>query len=323
MIPPVHVILNPAAGGGEGRRARPEIERELGFLRVPFTIEETDRPGHAIELAAAAAASGAGTVIAAGGDGTVHEVVNGLLRDAAPGATAGRPVLGVIPVGTGNDLVKVVAGSADRRKAYEVLGAGAIRRFDVGRAEWEGGAEYFVNGLGTGVDVEVVRQIRRLPRLPGVLSYLVGLLRALVRFEPIPLRVRMDGERIQRKVMIIAVGNGCCLGGGFYICPGAEPDDGRLDVCIVNELNVFQIARVLPRVLRGTHAGMPEVTLRRATSIEIAASGDSPLFFQVDGELREPPDARELRVSLERAILPVLAAPVTVDAAHAVSGGIE
>lgn len=306
MIQPVHVILNPSSGSGTGRRLRPELERELRARGVEFSLVETERSGHAVELARSLALNGAGTIIAAGGDGTIHEVVNGLLQARHSGA-ATETVLGVIPIGTGNDFVKVVAGGTERQRAYDVIAWGKIRRFDLGRVEWEGGAEYFMNGVGTGIDVEVVRQIKRMPRLPGVVSYLVGLLKALVRFRPIPLRIRLDDESIDRKVMIIAVGNGCCLGGGFYVCPGAVPDDGYFDVCIVSELNIFQIASVLPRVLKGTHGDHPKVAMRQARSIEIVAGDDAPLFFQLDGELREPRNATWARITLERAALPVLA----------------
>jgi YegS/Rv2252/BmrU family lipid kinase len=302
----VHVILNPNSGGGTGRRTRPELERELARRRIAFTLEETRGPGHATELARAAAERGVGTVVAAGGDGTIHEVVNGLLsvdRSRTPGSTA----LGVIPIGTGNDFVKVAAGGTERQKAYDVLAEGRVRRFDVGRVVWEGGAEYFINGVGTGIDVEVVRQMTRLPRLPGVVSYLVALLRALARFDPIPLRIHLDDEVVERKVMIVAVGNGRCLGGGFYVCPEAVPDDGRLDVCVVKDLSMLQIARVVPRILRGTHGRHPGVHMATASAIDVVALGDAPIFFQIDGELREPEGIRRLRIEVERAVLPVVA----------------
>lgn len=305
MTTPVHVILNPRSGNGAGRRLRSEIERELARRGITFLLEETEYPGHARELAGAAAAGGAQVVVAAGGDGTVHEAANGLL--AAAGGDAAGPALGVIPVGTGNDFVKAAVGGAERRLAYDVLAAGAVRRFDAGRVEWDGGVEYFINGVGTGIDVEVVRQMRRLPRLHGLASYLVALLRALVRFEAIPLQIRIDGDASERRVMIVAVTNGHCLGGGFYVCPDARPDDGRLDMCIVDELNLLGIARVLPRILRGRHGGIPEVTLARGESVELVVSGDAPLYFQIDGELREPAGARRLRVEIAPGVLPVVA----------------
>src|SRR5690606_32089532 len=140
---------------------------------------------------------------------------------------------------------------------------------------------FFVNAAGTGIDVEVVRQIDRLPRLPGLLSYLIGLLRALTRFRPIPIRIRIDSEEFEESVMMIAVGNGHSLGGGFRFTPDAVPDDGWFDVCMVKKLNLFQVPGVLAGILGGgAHRASPHVVMRRARSIEIFANGEAPLFFQ-------------------------------------------
>lgn len=307
----IRVILNPAAGGGAGERLRPEIERELERRGASCRIERTTRRGEAVELARAAAEEGARAVVAAGGDGTIHEVANGLL--SATPRDGGAVALGIIPTGTGNDFAKMLEGSGDRRRIYDLLAFGRTRRFDVGRVEWDGDAEYFVNGMGTGVDVEVVRQIERLPHLPGFLGYLVGLIRGLAGFRPVPLHLRADGRPLERKVLIAAVGNGPCLGGGFYLCPEAEPDDGRFDICIVGELTLLRMARTVPRVMRGTHVGSPGVEMLRASTVEIEAGDGSPLVFQLDGELREPRAATRLRIGLEPGRLSVLAVPPEVD----------
>ncbi|MBI4410654.1 MAG: diacylglycerol kinase family lipid kinase [Gemmatimonadetes bacterium] len=301
--PDARVIVNPAAGGGAAARLWPELERELGRRGLEIDIARTTGRGHGVELARAAAEAGTRLVIAVGGDGTVHEVANGLLR--AFDADGARSTLGVVPVGTGNDFVKMLGDLRDRRRAYDTLVTGVVQRFDVGVAEWDGGSEFFVNGLGTGVDVEVVRQIQRLPRLPGVLGYLLGLMRAVWRFRAIPLRIRLDGQEREKRLMLLAVTNGRCIGGGFHICPSARPDDGRFDVCVVDELSRLQIARVIPRVLRGTHGGLPMVELRQASFVEIEAMGPEALFFQLDGELREP-GTRRVRVRIRPAALPVL-----------------
>ncbi len=326
-----HVILNPTSGGGAGRKLRPEIERELAARGLTFTLEETERPWHAAELAQAAARAGVDVVVAAGGDGTIHEVANGLLAAAAGGE--GDPALGVIPVGTGNDFAKLLVGGKDRRQAYQALAAGDVAVFDVGHVSWSAGAsaggaaapaapgagdgqigaEYFINGMGTGVDVEVVRQIHRLPHMPAILLYLIGLIRAVIGFKAIPLRIRADDRPLDRPVMIIAIGNGPCLGGGFWVCPHARPDDGRFDICMVDDLNYFQIARTIPRVMRGTHEHLAVVTMDQARTIEVetVGAGAAPLFFQLDGELREPADARRMRIALRPGALRVVGGRVT------------
>lgn len=306
MTPSAHVILNPRAGGGGAGRLRSELERNLTERNVRYTIEETMHVGHATELAERAASGGIDRLLVVGGDGTVHEAANGLLR-SGPDPSAAVPVLGVIPAGTGNDFIKMVCSDGSRRRAYDIAAADSVRRFDVGRVTWAGGSEYFVNGMGLGIDVEVVRQIERVPRLPGVIRYFAGLIRALAIYKPVALRLELDDGEIEERVMIIAVGNGACVGGGFRLCPGARPDDGRFDVCIVEEIGWIQIARVVPRILRGTHGGMRGVTLRQTAQARIEATGAAALFFQVDGELRQPAGARWLQIELEREALPVLA----------------
>jgi diacylglycerol kinase family enzyme len=162
--------------------------------------------------------------------------------------------------------------------------------------------------MGTGIDVEVVRQISRLPRLPGAVKYLTGLLRALVYYKPVNLRAQLDEHRLEQRVMIIAVGNGVCQGGGFYLAPEASPSDGLLDVCVVDNLSLPGIARVLPRIMRGTQKGDPAVLMRTARSIRFEVLDGRPLFFHLDGELREPAGLRALDIQIVPAALPVLTA---------------
>jgi diacylglycerol kinase (ATP) len=299
-----HVILNPVSGGGRGGKVRGRIEKELAASGLEFDVSQTEARGHALHLARERAFD-ADVVVAVGGDGTAHEVANGLLTaglqsDRTPAA------LGVLPVGSGNDFVKMLGLADGLNGAIATLANGRLRRFDVGRVSWDGGEEFFINGAGTGIDVEVVRQVLRTPRLPGLLKYLVGVLRAVVGFRAIPLRVTVDGEDFDDRMMMVAVGNGKCIGGGFWVTPDAEPEDALLDILMVTSLNYREIAAVIPKVMRGTHAGVRQVTLRRGQTIRIEATGDEPLFFQLDGELKEPPGARAMEISTVPGVLQVL-----------------
>jgi diacylglycerol kinase (ATP) len=291
----MRVILNPMARHGAGRRLRPVIERELERRRLQFTLVETEGPGHAAQLAREAAADGVRRVVAAGGDGTVHEVVNGLLT-----ASATAPSLGLIPIGTGNDFVKMMPGSESRDQAFATLAHGREAPVDIGTATWDGSSEHFVNAMGTGIDVEVVRQMRRSGWMPGKLIYLGALLRALVRYRPMPIRIVVDGVESGGRIMILAVCNGPSIGGAFRICPDARPDDGMLDACLVRELPLHRIVRVLPRVIRGTHAGQPGVSMHRGTRILLSPDGGGPLPFQLDGELRAASGDSGIEVTLDR-----------------------
>jgi diacylglycerol kinase (ATP) len=295
----VHVILNPKSGGGRAARLREEIARELGRRGVAFELHHTEAAGHAVQLAGDVARRGASLVAAAGGDGTIHDVANGLLQS---GATA---PMAVIPAGTGNDFAKVVPGARTRAEAYDTIARPSFRPFDAGFVRWQGGEEYFINGMGTGIDVEVVRQILRLPAMPGLAKYLLGLFKALSVYRPLTLAARLPNEAITRTVMMFAVGNGICQGGGFYLTPHALADDGKLEMCAVAAIPLWRVPPVLLRVLRGTHAGHPVVTMRSFTAVRFETVGARPLFFQLDGELREPPGAYWLDVEVRPRALPV------------------
>jgi diacylglycerol kinase (ATP) len=302
-LPPMRVILNPMARHGAGRRLRAEIEIALQRAGLAFDLVETEGPGHAAELARTAVQAGFRTVVAAGGDGTVHEVANGILTaDPSPHAA-----LGLIPIGTGNDFRKMIPGTSTRALAVATLAHGRIAPYDVGRARWQERTEYFMNAMGTGIDVEVVRRMRRARFVPGGLLYVAALLRALVHYRPMPIHIEVDGAIIEERIMLLAVANGTCIGGTFRICPAARADDGLLDVCVVSDLPILRNARLIPRVIKGEHAGCAGVTSRRGRSIRLRSRAAGPLRFQLDGELRETPDGREgVEVDLQPARLNVI-----------------
>jgi YegS/Rv2252/BmrU family lipid kinase len=301
------IIVNPTSGGGAGERMPGLLRAALDARGAAFEIHRTERAGHAMELAHAAACRRVRTVVAVGGDGTVHETANGLLRARAvdPALPA---VLGIVPVGTGNDFVKMIDGAARRDEALRTIVEGRVRRVDVGLATWGGESEYFVNGAGTGIDVEVVRALGVNRGTRGPIDYIVALLRALRRYDALPVRIIADGQRTEGRVMMVAVTNGRCIGGTFRICPQALVDDGLLDMCTVLDMPLGRSLRTAARIVRGTHAGMPSVYHARAASVELSVPDDTPLFFQLDGELREPVGVRKVRFEVKRAALPVLTA---------------
>ena len=267
--------------------------------------ERTTRPGHGVELAASAVRAGARHVVAVGGDGTVHEVANGLLRDTtAPGGTQhAAPLLGVVPIGTGNDFAKLCG-------VYRHGPVHAVRRlvtarsaaFDVGRVL----DEYFVNSAGVGFGAEVVRVRNAMPRLSGFLSYLVPVLRAFARFRPPRLDIRASGFGETGYMMMVEICNGTTAGGSYRFAPAALPADGRLDVCVVRRVSLPRFLLAVPRVMRGTHGTMREVALFQTRSITVR-SLEGPVVLHLDGELREPGTA-ECTVRVDRARLNVLVA---------------
>ncbi|MFO7893067.1 MAG: diacylglycerol kinase family lipid kinase [Longimicrobiales bacterium] len=305
-MPTARVILNPTSGAGHAQRMSEHIL--VGLERRGFDVElvATTASREGVRLGLEAARARVDMVIAAGGDGTVHEVANGLLTALSQGVDG--PVLGVLPVGTGNDFAKLIGPLRDLDRSLDILVDGELRRFDACVAEWNEHRHWFDNAAGTGIDVEVVRQIFRKRGRAGnaTIKYLQAVLKSLVTYKAVPLRIRMDDTVIERDTMIIVAGNGRSVGGGFYVTPDAEPRDGLFDICVVRELSFLGALPVLGRVLRGAHTDHKKVEMYRAAEVEIEALGPDPLFFQLDGELHEPPNARTLTLQMVPAALPVM-----------------
>lgn len=308
-MPTARVILNPTSGGGHAQRMAEHIIVGLEHRGIDATLVATTAPREAVRLGLEAARARVDLVIAAGGDGTIHEIANGLLTAYAQGVDG--PVLGVLPVGTGNDFAKLVGPVKDLDRSLDILVNGEVRRFDACVAGWNGREHWFVNAAGTGVDVEVVRQILKKQGRAGnaVMRYLAAALRALATYKAIPLRIRLDDRVIERDAMIIVAANGRSVGGGFWVTPDAEPQDGRFDICLVNDVSFLRALPILARVLRGTHTEHAKVEMYSASDVEIEATGPEPLFFQLDGELHEPPNARTLSLRIVPSALPVLVDP--------------
>ncbi len=218
-------------------------------------------------------------MVAVGGDGTVHEVANGLLQ----GGRGASAVLGVVPIGSGNAFAKLVgvARHSPLRAVRRLVTARAVA-FDVGHVL----DEYFVNSAGVGFGAEVVRVRNAMPGLSGFLSYLVPVFRAFARFRPPRLEVRASGFRETGYMMMVEICNGTTAGGSYRFAPAALPGDGRLDVCVVRRVSLARFLLAVPRVMRGTHGTMREVALFQTRAMTLR-SLEGPLVLHLDGELRE------------------------------------
>lgn len=265
--------------------------REAG---VAFEVAETRAPGEAVGLAERAARE-FDVVIAVGGDGTVHEVANGLLR--AGGAT----VFGVLPLGSGDDFVKMLPA----RDPIERLVRGEVRRFDAGRIE-SGATRYFANGMDVGFGAHGAYNMRKVPAwLTGFGAYLGALVLTMVRYPELSVRIRVDdGEAVAQTTTIAAVMNGRSFGGSFQVCPDACADDGWLDLMISKGCSRLDILGLVPKILRGAHAGDPRLRLARARKVLIES--EAPLLVEADGEIAFE-DARRLEIAILPGALRVLA----------------
>lgn len=301
---PLRVIVNPAAGAGRGRKAAAELLEALDGRSAARDVRYTEAPGHASHLAAEAVADGVGRIVVVGGDGTVHEVADGLI-----GCAADRlPAVAVFPVGTGNDFYRMVGSDRSAAAVLALLDSGVVQHFDVGRVAWDGGKRTFVNLMGVGIDVEVLRCRARFSRLPGLLQYLASFLNAMATFRAPEVHIDTeagDGQRIAGATTLTVITVGPSIGGGFMINPEAKASDGKLDLCHVGAPGVVPILRLVPRVIRGTHGDSPVVTMGRLSRAVLRRPGGESMWFEIDGEL-SPEPARELRVEVLPGAFPVL-----------------
>ena len=297
ILRPALVVLNPAAGRGRGRRQARDVIGALEASGFSCTVRETDRPGHERVLARDGAADGWETVIAAGGDGTVHGAANGLLDAGRPNAA-----LGVVPMGTGNDFAKIAGLAVGTGEAARRLARAVVRRFDVGRV----GAERFTNGCGIGFGPAVIQAMVNFPRLRGFPLYVASVYQAFFRFTPPTVRLHSAEWTLDAPVTMVEVAIGTTAGGGFRLTPDARPDDGLLDVCVIRRIGALQFLRYVPRVMAGRHGALPPVHIFRTQQIRLTVPG-VPLTAHLDGELRTM-SGDTIEIGIEPGRLPVLCA---------------
>ena len=298
----VRVIFNPMANNGQSRQLMEKIQ-SMGDAYGKFDIVTTEHPGHATQLTLAALDEGYEIVAAAGGDGTVHELINALVKDGRSPAA-----LGVIPIGSGNDFASGMNLDDDVETAVKRLFTGQPRLIDVLKIEDEYGQIQFVNnGLGIGFDATINIQSRLITRVHGFPMYALATLRTIAMYYQTPhLKMRFDDQEIEHDALFISVGNGPRIGGGFHLTPDAQFDDGLLDSCTVNPVGRGTMLYMLPKVMRGTHVTSRHVTMRRSRTIEITS--DLALPIHVDGEIFAYPEnnVHQVKISVMPAVLPVI-----------------
>ncbi len=279
------VIANPAAGGGSGGRAIPQIEQLLTESGLDFDIVRTQHPGHAIELAREAVIAGCDVVVAAGGDGTANEVINGLMEAKRAGTHSSA--MGILSIGRGNDFAHGVGVPYDLRQACQALVEDRRRVIDIGRVV--GGiypqGRYFGNCVGVGFDAIATIEVTKLPRWGGFASFFVAMLKTIILYYKAPLiALEYDGQTLTQPLLMISIMNGRRLGDGFMMAPDAEPDDGLFDLCLAREMSRARMVSLIPHFLRGTQATQEPITTGQAARISVTAV-EGVLPAHTDGEI--------------------------------------
>jgi diacylglycerol kinase (ATP) len=286
----VQVILNPCAGRGAGARSKDKLTAALAAAGLAYELTETTAQGHAIKLAAELRKNGYPMVVAAGGDGTVNEVLNGLAQATPAGETIGK--LAVFPIGTGNDFADMSGAKRGVEALAQRIAAGQTRCVDVGRATLSSPTQkivrYFDNNVGLGFEAQVTVESNRIEWVTGPVRYLMGVFKALGSFRSPHTEIAWQNaagtwnQRHQPSLMI-SLGNTRRTGGMFYVNPDAVMDDGLLDLALVPHKSKPQVLWLLPQVFIGAHRNDRTILFDRCVQLKLTTSHATPVHL--DGEV--------------------------------------
>jgi diacylglycerol kinase (ATP) len=296
------VILNPVAGRGYGARVENELRAHLTALGLQFNLTLSQYPGHSTELARQAALDGVDVIVAAGGDGTCQEVVNGMMA-----ASGGKPTgtMGMIPVGSGCDFIGGLGVPPGLEDACRRLADGHRRTVDLGILRGPNGQQrYFDNVAGVGFDAVVTLEARSFRRLRGMALYLPVVLKTIfVSMKPPRAVIEFDGRRVEQSTLMFNACNGGREGGGFHVAPDADQSDGLLDLCIARSVPKLQMLQLIPHFMRGSHVTQPAVQMARTKKAVIHSTDN--LVIHADGEMIAT-DAHRLEMEIAPGVLEVI-----------------
>ncbi len=297
-------IINPNANMGQAWRQAADLRpimQEYGGADWAGSVY----PTHAIELTKKAVKDGYDLIIAGGGDGTVHEVVNAMMSFPKEK----RPTLGVLPLGSGNDFSYSIGMDPDPGKALRQIFSGKEAWVDIGKLEDDlGRTEYFDNTIGIGFDAIVTIHSHKMPVVRGFLMYILAVLKTIFwNHNPVGMKISLDGERNwEDELIMLTLCNGGREGGGFYLYPEAKNGDGVYHYVTVPNVSRLMMLRLLPAFMNGSHLKHPKVKFGDFKNAEIES--DSAMFIHVDGEVFSgfTSDLRKIKVTMEHQALRVI-----------------
>lgn len=275
---PATVVLNPYSNRWEAGRRKPEIEAALHQAGVEFELKLSEYPGHGIELAREAVETGNTPLIAAGGDGGISEVINGLMEATPSEARPAGPV-GMLPLGTANDITDMLGIPLDLNEAVRVIVEGHTRTIDLGMVN----GRYFDNNSAVGLEPMVSLENIRLTWLRGVIRYLTSAVIAIMKRPTWNAVLEWDGGEYEGSITLVSIGNSRRTGGVFFMTPNAVLDDGLLDFVFAPALGRLRLFQLLPKAQTGEHIHDPEVREHRTTRLSIRTQSPTPI--QADGEI--------------------------------------
>ncbi|MFZ1978461.1 MAG: diacylglycerol kinase family protein [Bacteroidota bacterium] len=271
-------IFNPAARHGTAQKFESRILTFLNKNNINYSFYKTNGVLDAVRIAREIYKI-CDVVVAIGGDGTINEVVSGLIEGGTDqnGENSSVATLGILPLGSGNDLNKVIGMSLQIEEALNALINGVKRTIDIGRIffkrkenlQFE--TRMFINSLGIGIDAEIANEIKRIKYLNGLGLYLYAAIKVLLRYRAKEIRIQADSWNDSGKKYMICLGNGSYEGGGFRFFPDADPADGLLNMCVIPKIPLLKTLPIIPRIIRGTHITDPRITFKKIKQVEFQA----------------------------------------------------
>ncbi len=271
----VKVILNPYANRWKAQQRNDELKSALNIADFAYDLVFTEAPQHGIELAKTAVFEKYDAVIAAGGDGTINEVINGLLQTAG----GGDPLpLAILPMGSANDFSDLLGLPRNLATAAKLITTGKMRKLDVGRVN----DYFFINNSAVGMEPIVTIKSQNIKHISGSMRYMAALVRTLVQLQSWRMKIKWDDGSYEGDGILLSMCNGPRTG-GFPMAPGAELNDGLLDFAFAPKMPKITLVNVLQRLMRGTHIDHPLITFARTTRLTIESEPGLPLH--ADGEI--------------------------------------
>lgn len=307
-MPNWFIIANPSAGGGLVQQNWSAIETVLQKLNVSYVSNFTIGPGHAITMVQEALSAGYRHIMAIGGDGTNHEVINGLMLQTIVPAT--EVYYGLLPIGTGNDWIRTYGIPNHWQEWLPQLLQVSTRLQDVGRVSFGPSGQkqerFFTNVAGLCYDAFVVKTMQdKQVRPSNRFVYLWWILRCLFQYTPPLCRLTFAGHKVEKACYTINIGICKYSGGGMQFAPHAVPDDGLLALTIAGKISKLGVIAATPRFYAGTVGEHPQVDLYQAEEIVVEAAGNAPVFVEADGEfLGECPATFKIIEKAIRIIVP-------------------
>lgn len=264
-------VINPAAGKGKGIDEIPRIQK--AFRGTDYTIVLSKSANSITALVQGELDKNYTEVIAVGGDGTLGEVVNGVI---------GKDIkVGILPVGSGNDFIKTLGISENLDQRLEAIKKGMTREVYVPSVN----QHYFINVLGWGVDAEIIKEKEKNFIREGKLNYLYSTIKMLLVYKPKEVTFYIDGKEFSREIYLVAIGNGQYVGSGMKICPKGNPEEEDFEICIVGKMPLLTLLWHFPKIYKGTHGSVKGIEMQKGREILVAFPKET--WIQEDGTLRK------------------------------------